>query len=64
MKQHLLIVLVFVLLATANVILEFQLLRTRTELQGTVGVTDELCLAVNNLNNPAIRAIQKIPNWK
>jgi hypothetical protein len=64
MKQRLLIILVFVLLAAANVILEFQLRCAQMEFQGMIGVTDELCLAINNFNNPAREVIQKIPGIK
>ena len=60
MKQRLFIILVFVLLAAVNVTLEFQLQNTQMEFQAMFGKTDELCLAINNFNNPARQALSLI----
>jgi hypothetical protein len=60
MKQRLSIILVFVLLATVNVILKFQLQCARMELRSVTGVMDELRFAVDHSYIRAARTRQKI----
>jgi hypothetical protein len=61
MKLRLCIIVAFVLLATATVTLEYQLQCTQMELQGSVEVANQLCVAIQHISVHLQSAVQKMP---